>query len=76
VGRTTLELLMDPPRHRRLENSDEEIIRRASYLMGRPGGAVMLVTGDYTMQFMAEADGVHVMFLPDELRVGKDSDDD
>jgi hypothetical protein len=71
-GQGTLELLMDPHRHVRLQNPDEEIIRRATYLQGRPGGEVQLVTGDYTMQFMAEADGLPVMFLPDELRVGSD----
>jgi len=70
----TLELLMDPPRHVRLSNPDEEIIRRAMYLKGRPGGAVLLITGDYTMQFMAEADGLSVMFLPDELRTPPDTD--
>jgi len=66
----TLELLMDPPAHSRLGNADEEIIRRTQYLQGRPGGPVQLVTGDYTMEFMAEADGVPVLFLPDELRSG------
>jgi|NGEPerStandDraft_6_1074524.scaffolds.fasta_scaffold67141_2 rRNA-processing protein FCF1 len=71
---TTVELLMDPPNHTRLPIADEEIIRRAQYLQGRPGGPVLLVTGDYTMQFMAEADGVPVLFLPDELRPGAASE--
>jgi len=72
---TTVELLMDPPNHTRLPIADEEIIRRAQYLQGRPRGPVQLVTGDYTMQFMAEADGVPVLFLPDELRPGAASTD-
>jgi rRNA-processing protein FCF1 len=67
---TTVELLMDPPNHTRQSIADEEIIRRALYLQGRPRGPVQLVTGDYTMQFMAEAVGVPVLFLPDELRPG------
>jgi rRNA-processing protein FCF1 len=67
---TTVELLMDPPNHTRLPIADEEIIRRAQYLQGRPGGRVLLVTGDYAMQFMAEADDLPVLFLPDELRLG------
>lgn len=67
---TTVELLMDPPNHNRMPIADDEIIRRAQYLHGRPGGPVALVTGDYTMQFMAEADGLPVLFLPDELRPG------
>ncbi len=67
---TTVELLMDPPNHNRLPIADEEIIRRAQYLRGRPGGPVRLATGDYTMQFMAEADDLPVLFLPDELRLG------
>lgn len=71
--KTTVELLMDPPNHKRLPIDDEEIIRRGQYLQGRPGGPVLLVTGDYTMQFMAEADGLPVLFLPDELRLGSGS---
>ena len=70
VGNATLELLMDPPRHTRLSNADEEITNRAAYLAGRPGGPVTLITGDYTMEFVAEADGLNVMFLPDEMRIG------
>ena len=65
---------MDPPNHSRLPIADEEIIRRAQYLQGRPVGPVVLVTGDYTMQFMAEADGLPVLFLPDELRPGAASE--
>jgi len=68
-GGVTLELLMDPPNHTRFPIPDQEIIRRTDYLKGRTGGPLFLVTGDYPMQFIAEADAVPVFFLPDELRL-------
>ena len=68
-GGVTLELLLDPPRHERLSINDQEIIRRADFFAERRGGALHIVTGDYAMQFTAEADGLHVFFLPDELRL-------
>jgi uncharacterized protein YacL len=72
--KTSLELLMDPPRHTRLSIPDEEIISRARYLQGRPGGPVVLVTGDYTMEVTAQAHGLPVLFLPEEMLVGSVDD--
>ncbi len=72
----TLELLLDPPDHHRLPINDQEIIRRTDNLKGRVGGPLRLVTGDYAMQFTAEADDVPVFFLPDELRLDPDGPSD
>jgi hypothetical protein len=66
----TLELLMDPFRHARLTNHDQEIVRRAAYLKGRPGGPLKIVTGDYTMLSIGAAEGIEVMMTPEELRIG------
>jgi predicted PilT family ATPase len=63
----TLQLLMDPPRHVRLPVNDQEITRRGKYLAGRPGGPLTLITGDYTQEFVARAEGLQAMTLPDEL---------
>jgi hypothetical protein len=71
-GGVTLELLLDPINHLRFSINDQEVIRRADYLRGRPGGQLLLVTGDYTMQFISEANGIPVFFLPVELRLDSD----
>ena len=63
----TLELLMDPPRHSPLRVHDEEIIRRAVYLQGRKGGPLRLITGDYTMLFLAQTEGIDAQLTPAEL---------
>jgi hypothetical protein len=67
---TSIELLMDPPRHVRLWNDDAEITRRAQYLAGRRGGPVRLVTGDYTMVFTARAAGIQADLTPAEIVYG------
>ena len=63
----TLELLMDPPGHFRLASHDEEIVRRSKYLQGRPGGSLMIVSGDYTMLATASAEGLNAVLTPAEL---------
>lgn len=56
---------------RRLEvaNADEVILACVERLSVRPGGPVVLVTGDLSMQLRAEAQGVKVRFMPDSLRM-------
>jgi rRNA-processing protein FCF1 len=66
-GGITLELLMDPPGHIRVINHDDEIIRRATYLQGRRGGSLKIITGDYTMLFIAQAEGIPAELTPAEL---------
>lgn len=68
-GGTTLELLLDPFGHSRAANHDEEIVRRASYLAGRKGGPLTLITGDYTMLFTAQAEGIDARLTPVELMI-------
>jgi hypothetical protein len=63
----TLELLMDPPGHLRLTSHDEEIVRRATYLNGRQGGPLKIVSGDYTMLATAQAEGIAAVLTPAEL---------
>lgn len=70
----TVELLMDPKGHVRLSSHDEEIVRRASYLAGRRGGPLRIVTGDYTMLFTAQAADLSAELTPAELRLRTDSD--
>lgn len=72
----TLELLMNPPRHIPLADHDQEIVRRASYLNGRLGGALTLITGDYTMLAMAEVEGISARLTPTELAQGVETDAD
>lgn len=69
---TTIELLMDPPGHLRLTSNDQEIVRRASYISGRSGGPVTIVSGDYTMLATAQADGIAVIMTPEELKITTD----
>jgi hypothetical protein len=68
----TLELLMDPPGHSRFASHDEEIVRRARYLKGRPGGPLIIVSGDYTMLATAGADGIDAVLTPAELTIVAD----
>lgn len=56
-----LEVLLDPPNHLRQPNTDEEVISVAQRLTERLGGAVLLVTGDFSMQLRAEARGLKVV---------------
>jgi rRNA maturation endonuclease Nob1 len=71
---TTLQILLHPPNHMALPQADAEILMRASYLAGLPGGQVCLVTGDLSMQMRAESSGLKVLQLGDEYRLTLDSD--
>ena len=48
----------------------------AQRLADRRGGPVLLVTGDLSMQLRAEARGLTVVELPDDLRLPLDADID
>jgi hypothetical protein len=64
----TLEILVDPLRHRREPNNDEEFLARATSFQRRPGGSLTIVTGDLSMRLQAEALGLSAMMLGDEYR--------
>lgn len=70
----TLELLMNPARYSSLDDHDQEIVRRVSYMNGRLGGPLTLITGDYTMLAMAQAEGVQARITPSELAQGVEPD--
>jgi hypothetical protein len=50
---TTLDVLMDPPDHARLTDTDSEVVRRAAYLRRMVGKQVSVVTWDTGMKFRA-----------------------
>jgi PIN domain len=65
----TMQILMDPPGHRRVPNHDQEILRRVETLTTLSGVSAVLVSGDYGMQLRAEARGIRCEALPDEPRL-------
>ena len=72
----SLEVVLDPPGHVPSPNTDEEVMIVAQRLADRRGGPVLLVTGDLSMQLRAEARGLTVVELPDDLRLPLDADID
>jgi hypothetical protein len=72
----SLEVVLDPPGHVPCPNTDEEVMIVAQRLADRRGGPVLLVTGDLSMQLRAEARGLTVVELPDDLRLPLDADID
>ena len=64
----TLEILVDPLRHRQERNNDEEFLARATTFQRRPGGSLTIVTGDLSMRLQAEALGLSAMMLGDKYR--------
>lgn len=57
----TVELILDPPGHRRIEDPDSEIIDRALAARTVSGRQVSIVTGDGNMQFAARVAGLDVV---------------
>ncbi len=53
----TIELILDPPGHRRIDDPDSEIIDRALTARTVSGRQVSIVTGDGNMQFAARVAG-------------------
>ena len=60
---------MNPPRHTPLPINDEEIVSRAMYVKGRQGGAVKLISGDYRLVLVAQAEGLDAQITPAELKL-------
>lgn len=69
----TLELLIDPRRHIRLTNHDEETVQRAMYLQGSIRGPLKLVSGDYTMLTTGRAVGLDAVLTPAELSIATEA---
>lgn len=65
-----LQLLPDPPGHRRRSNNDDEIPTRAEYLAAFMGTErIRVITADAGMQFRATARDIPCIQLRDELRM-------
>jgi len=63
-----LETWVEPDSHVRRDNHDDEILAQAQYLSTRPGGPVVVLTGDRSMRIRAQARGSTCLQLPDDLR--------
>jgi hypothetical protein len=64
----TLEILVDPLRHSREPNNDQEFLARTMIFQRRPGGSLTIVTGDLSMTLQAEALGLSAKMLDEEHR--------
>lgn len=62
-----LETWVEPDGHVRRDNNDDEILAQARYLSTRPGGPVVVLTGDRNMRTRAQARGLTCLQLPDDL---------
>lgn len=74
-----LQLVDEPLGHRRLRNTDDEIVRQSLYFASLCAGHLLIVTRDRGMRVRAEAAGVPVMMLPEEFarsRASAESDDE
>jgi rRNA maturation endonuclease Nob1 len=56
-----------------MTNADEAILACVHRLAMRPGGPVVLVTGDMSMQLRAEVQNITVRIMPEDLRIQLDS---
>lgn len=70
-----LQVLMEPVRHVRHPNDDEEILDRTSDLASLVEGRLLIATGDHSMELRAVHRGLKFLTLPDELLLS-DSDDE
>lgn len=57
-GGVTIELVLDPPGHRRLPIADDELADRASAVQVLAGSDVTILTYDYGMAFRATTAGL------------------
>lgn len=69
----TLQLVDEPRGHARLTNLDDEIVQQSSYFSSVAGAPVTVVTQDRGMRVRAEAAGLPVLMLPNELKRRKDA---
>jgi hypothetical protein len=81
VNGVTLEILHDPPGHRRTSTDmDEEFLDRCEFLHQATGRPVIVVTADTGMKVRArgrgEAAGLQVLTLPEEYRLKGDDEND
>lgn len=66
-----LQYLMDPPRHQRLENADDELLTRVEALADIVGrDRVRVITGDLAMQLRARNRGLPCNQISEKYRVG------
>jgi hypothetical protein len=63
LGPVTLELLFDPPDHKRLPDPDAEIVDRALAVQNMAGRPVTMVTYDTSMGFRARQAGLKDLLL-------------
>lgn len=63
-----LQLMVDPARHKRRANSDDEFLARVEYLASLVD-RVVVATGDYGMRLRAQGRGLRWIDLPQELRL-------
>lgn len=68
---TTIEILLDEPRHERLPNPDEELLARCLLLLRAIGRQLTVITGDLGMQLRADATGLTATEVPE--RYAKDA---
>jgi rRNA-processing protein FCF1 len=69
LGRGTIEILVDEPRHIRAPVDDEEIVEVVRYLGQTAGAPALLVTGDLGMLVRARALGVPTARVPEQWRL-------
>lgn len=67
-------VMMDPPGHQRLSNSDGELLRRAEHL-ARFAPGVTIVSSDYGIRLRAQALGLASLAPPDEWQLRASSKD-
>jgi rRNA-processing protein FCF1 len=73
----TVEFLIDPPLHTRLDNADEEILDRSNFLAALTQREVFLATGDRGMRSRTAAYGENVrpLVLPDKYSKDQQSNE-
>lgn len=69
----TIEVARDLPRHVPHPVADEELLDRAEAFEGRPGGALVIVTGDLSMRIRAGVRSLRTVMVADALRLNDDA---
>ena len=69
----TIEVARDLPRHVPHPVADEEVLDRAEAFEGRPGGQLVIVTGDLSMRIRAEVRNLRTVMLTDDLMLSDEA---
>lgn len=69
----TIEVARDLPGHVPHPVADEELLDRVEAFEGRPGGELVIVTGDLSMRIRAGVRGLRTLMVPDAFRLSEDS---